>query len=143
MVVAKPLLNLYHNIVPYYCTVVFAIFPYIVALVHTSLYVDLYHNYRMRILCESLIIAVSYYIIESFQSCEQTHNNFWFFLPLFFLCGPSSTSCFKSKSFPDFSKATMNPLSKLSAARLLRKFFCMFSMCLCLKSFVSCDSDLC
>ena len=39
------------------------------------------------------------------------------FLPLFFLRGPISTSFFKSKSFPDVSEATMNPLSKSSAAR--------------------------
>jgi hypothetical protein len=42
---------------------------------------------------------------------------FCVFLPLFFLCGLISTFCFKSKSFPDFSKATTNPLSNSSAAR--------------------------
>ena len=53
------------------------------------------------------------------------------FLSLFFLHGPISTSCFKSISFPDFSKATMNPLSQSSAAWWLHNFLHVLNLLVC------------
>ncbi len=67
--------------------------------------------------------------LKGLLSHAQTHNKqihinqlvllfilFLFSLHLFFLCGPISTSCFKSKSFPDFREVTLKPLSKSNAA---------------------------
>jgi len=52
-------------------TVVFTIFPYIVALVHTAPYVDLYHHYRRRTLAK---VPRHSSICPFFHKPELSHN---------------------------------------------------------------------
>ena len=85
--------------------------------------------------------AIERFIVHAQTRNKQIYNNqlvllfilYLIYLHLFFLHGPISTSCFKSKFFPDFREVTLNPLSKWSAARSQ-------SACV-LYQMISCHSD--